>query len=48
MKQTAFRHKDRMLLRDMIDVELVDASCLDRLPPELADRLKQLLDSPEG
>jgi hypothetical protein len=48
MKLTSFRDKDRMHLRDMIDVELIDASWLDRLPPELAPRLKELLDNPEG
>lgn len=48
MKLTAFRDKDRMHLRDMIDVELVDPSWSDRVPPELAPRLKELLDNPEG
>jgi hypothetical protein len=48
MKLTAFRDKDRMHLRDMIDVELLDPSWLNRLPPELAVRLKELLDNPEG
>jgi hypothetical protein len=48
MKLTSFRHKDRMHLRDMLDVGLVDAAWLTRLPEELAVRLKELLDSPEG
>ena len=48
MKLTAFRDKDRMHLRDMIDVELVDESWRDRLPPELAARLQELLDNPNG
>lgn len=48
MKLTSFRLKDRVHLLDMIDVGLVDASWLDRLPPELAARLKELLDNPEG
>jgi hypothetical protein len=48
MKLTSFRDKDRMHLRDMIDVELLDESWLQRLPPELAARLKELLDNPEG
>lgn len=48
MKLTAFRDKDRMHLRDMIDVELIDASWCQRLPPELAARLQELLDNPEG
>ena len=48
MKLTSFRDKDRTHLRDMIDVGLLDYSWLDRLPPELSPRLKQLLDHPEG
>jgi hypothetical protein len=37
-----------MHVRDMLDVGLVDATWLSRLPQELAVRLKELLDSPEG
>jgi hypothetical protein len=48
MKLTSFRDKDKMHLRDMIDVELLDASWLARLPPDLAARLQELLDNPEG
>jgi hypothetical protein len=48
MKLTAFRDKDRTHLRDMIDVGLVDASFRQRLPPQLAERLQSLLDTPEG
>ena len=48
MKLTAFRDKDRMHLRDMIDVELVDESWCGRLPAELAARLKELIDKPNG
>lgn len=48
MKLTAFRDKDKMHLRDMLDVELVDESWLDRLPPELATRLKQLIEDSNG
>jgi len=40
--------EDEMLVRDLIDVGLVDSSWLDRLPAELAARLKELLDNPEG
>jgi Uncharacterised nucleotidyltransferase len=47
MKLTSFRDKDRMHLRDMIDVELIDGSWCARLPAELAARLKELLDNPE-
>ena len=48
MKLTAFRDKDRMHLRDLIDVDLVDESWCGRLPPELATRLKDLIDNPNG
>jgi len=47
MKLIAFRDKDRTHLRDLIDVRLVDASWPERLPPELATRLQNLLDNPE-
>ena len=48
MKLTSFRLKDRVHLQDMIGVELLDASWLDRLQPELAERLQELLDNPDG
>ncbi len=48
MKLTSFRDKDRTHLRDFIEVGLVDATWRDRLPPELATRLQELLDTPEG
>lgn len=48
MKLTSFRDKDRTHLRDLIGVGLVDSDWLARLPDELAERLKQLLDDPHG
>lgn len=48
MKLTSFRDKDRMHLRDLIDVGLVDAAWPERFPAPLASRLQTLLDSPEG
>jgi hypothetical protein len=48
MKLSSFRTKDRMHLVDMIDVELVDASWCQRLPAQLATRLQNLLDYPDG
>ncbi len=48
MKLTAFRDKDRVHLRDLLEVGLVDVHWLERLPAQLAHRLKILLDSPEG
>ncbi len=48
IKLTAFRDKDRTQLRDLIGVGLVDAQWLAKLPEVLAERLRQLLDNPEG
>jgi len=48
MKLTSFRDKDRTHLRDLIDVGLLDDSWLERLPAELAPRLRELLENPEG
>ena len=48
MKLTAFRDKDRTQLRDLIEVGLLDASWLERLPEPLRPRLRQLLVNPEG
>ena len=48
MKLTAFRDKDRTHLRDLIEVGLVDANWMERLPAELSPRLRELLDDPEG
>ena len=48
MKLTAFRDKDRVHLRDLLEVGLVDASWLDHVPAELRGRLQELLDNPEG
>jgi hypothetical protein len=48
MKLTSLRDKDRMHLRDLLDVGLIDANWLERFPPELAERLKELIEHPEG
>jgi len=48
IKLTAFRTKDQMHLRDMLDVELIDATWTTKYPPELAARLQLLIDTPEG
>ncbi len=48
IKLTDWRDKDRTHLRDLIDVGLIDATWLDTVPPILADRLRQLLDTPQG
>jgi hypothetical protein len=48
MKLTSFRDKDRVHLRDMISIGLIDANWTGRLPSELAARLQELLDDPDG
>lgn len=48
MKLTAFRDKDRTHLRDLIELGLVNESWLERVPPELSLRLKDLLQHPEN
>lgn len=48
MKLTSNRDKDRTHVRDLIGVNLVDESWLTRLPAELAQRLKSILDTPHG
>ena len=48
IKLTAFHDKDRMHLRDLLDVGLVDSTWLPTLPNDLADRLKALIDTPDG
>jgi hypothetical protein len=42
MKLTAFRDQDRVHLRDLIDVGLLDDAVAKQLPLELAKRLEQL------
>lgn len=48
MKLISFRDKDRMHLRDLISVGLVDAEWTCRFPAALAQRLQAILDDPEG
>jgi hypothetical protein len=48
MKLAAFRDKDRMHLRDLIDVGLIDSTWLERLEGEMRRRLNQILETPEG
>lgn len=48
MKLMSNRRKDQVHVLDMIGVGLIDATWLARLPPELAERLQLLLDSPDG
>lgn len=48
MKLVSNRRKDQVHIEDLIGVGLVDASWLTKLPPELGERLKQILDTPDG
>lgn len=48
MKLTSNRDKDKMHVRDMLAIGLIDASWPARYPPELATRLQHLIDTPDG
>ncbi len=48
MKLTSFRDKDRVHIRDMIAIGLIDDSWLARLSSELRVRLESLLNDPHG
>ena len=47
MKLTSFRDKDRVHLRDMLDVNLISAEIENNLPPDLQERLRQLKETAE-
>lgn len=48
MKLMSNRRKDQVHIDDLISKGLVDSSWLPRLPAPLAERLKHLLDTPQG
>lgn len=48
MKLDAFRDKDRVHLRDLVEVGLVDSTWLDRLAEPLRSRLQTILENPEA
>ena len=48
IKLTAYRDKDRTHLRDLLEVGLIDAAWMAKLPAELGQRLQALIDTPEG
>lgn len=48
MKLALRRTIDRVHIRDLINVGLIDHSWLSRFPPDLATRLKEILDTPNG
>lgn len=47
MKLNSFRDKDRVHLRDMISLDMIDSTWLKKFPEQLGARLKDLLDDPE-
>ena len=48
MKLVSYRDKDRVHVRDMISIGLIDETWPDRYPPVLRDRLIELLNDPDG
>lgn len=48
MKLTSYRDKDRMHLRDLAGVGLIDETWSASLPKPLAERLQTILDDPDG
>jgi hypothetical protein len=48
MKLTSFRRKDQMHLLDLLEVGLIDPTWCQRFQPELAARLQELVDNPQG
>ena len=48
MKLTSYRDKDRVHVRDMVSIGLIDAMWLERFSPQLRSRLQELLDNPDG
>ncbi|HEV2320166.1 MAG TPA: hypothetical protein VGV18_10480 [Verrucomicrobiae bacterium] len=48
MKLTSFRDKDRVHLRDLLEVGLIGGSWVEKVPELLRPRLRQILENPEG
>lgn len=48
MKLTSYRDKDRVHVRDMISIGIINESWPDRFSPVLRERLLMLLNDPEG
>ena len=48
MNLTSHRRKDHVHLLDLIDVGLIDESWVGRLPQGLAERLRTLIENPDG
>jgi hypothetical protein len=48
LKLMSNRRKDQVHVEDMIGVGLIDRTWLTKLPPELAERLEKILDTPDS
>ena len=48
MKLNSYRRKDQVHLLDLLGIGLIDQSWCSRLCPEHAERLQQLIDTPDG
>jgi hypothetical protein len=48
LKLLSNRRKDQVHVQDLVSVGLIDSSWLTKLPAELANRLQQILDTPDG
>ena len=48
MKLNSYRRKDQVHLLDLLDIGLIDQSWCSRLCPQHAERLQQLIDTPDG
>ena len=48
MKLTSYRLKDQVHLQDLAQVGLIDSTWPAKFRPELAERLQQILDNPDG
>jgi hypothetical protein len=48
MKLASYRLKDQVHLQDLARVGLIDHTWPNRFPPDLADRLRQILANPDG
>jgi len=48
MNLTSYRDKDRVHLRDKIEIGQLDDSWLTRIPASRLQRLQDLLDDPDG
>ncbi len=48
LKLTSFRDKDRVHVRDLLEVGLISSEIEKTLPADLRQRLQQLKDTPQG